>query len=103
MSKKDWERKRLDLIWAGIRILSLMTKPTHFFLRLLSHMLNTPTVMEAGYTGIEDSNTLVDGALQNTAQQNPVPLLTPTLGKASSNTRNTGFGFRYGAACNEKW
>lgn len=98
MSKKDWERKRLDLIWAGIRILTLMTKPTHFFLGLLSHMFNTPSVMEARHTEIEASSPAGGGSLQN-----PVPLLTPTLGEASSNKRNTGFGFRYGAACNEKW
>ncbi len=75
-----------------------MTKPTHFFLGLLSNLFNGAIAQP-----VDAQDALREKPLEPRSTQAPIPPATPTLGEASSNVCNTSLGFRYGAACNPRW
>jgi hypothetical protein len=81
-----------------------MPQPTHVFLRFLSSILNPSNRIESAHTDAEPTDSVVmDGSVQIMMQQNPIPPATGAMGGASLNARNTGSGFRYGAAFNPRW
>lgn len=72
---------------------TLMTKPTHFFLGLLSNLFNNKNIVPPA-----DVESLVaDKTLKPTTMQNSIPS-TPTLEEIELKTRKVCWGFRYGAS-----
>lgn len=70
-----------------------MTKPTQFFLGLVSNIFSSPRIA---------SPVDVEGVLKEKAQENGgsevcIPDTTPTLEGSSSRPRAMSFAFRYGA------
>lgn len=74
---------------------ALMTKPTHFFLGLLSNLFSSPKIVPGGQEVPQEK------AVEASVPTAPIPSDTPKL--ENNNSGYSGFGFRYGAAISRKW
>ncbi len=78
---------------------TLMTKPTHFFLGLLSDLFSSAKIAQP----VDVEAVLKENNAGNTARHNPISPDAPALDSPHSNERHVGFAFCYGAASNPKW
>lgn len=72
---------------------TLMTKPTHFFLGLLSDLFSSAKIAQP----VDVESLVADKTLKPTTMQNSIPS-TPTLEEIELKTRKVCWGFRYGAS-----